>query len=231
MNPSDQTLEVHTRRSVEAVTIWLHGQGASSEDLTPILRNLTGSRELGLRYLAPDAPVRRLRANGKRPGRAWYDVETPESDAIDAESLNEAHSRLVSLLDGERQGTPTNRILIAGFSQGGAMALHTGLQYPHRLAGIIILSGELLYPEELSERIHPANADTPILMIHGQEDDLIPVEEARANRDRLRSLGLAVEWHELPLGHEISLDTVAIADQWIQARLNEQGVTANREDQ
>lgn len=231
MNPSDDTLEVHTRRSIEAVNIWLHGQGASSEDLTSILRNLAGSRELGLRYLAPNAPVRRLRANGGRPGRAWYDVAAPESGEVDAESLDETHGRLVRLLDGERQSIPTHRTLIAGFSQGAAMALHTGLQYPHRLAGIIALSGEVLYPEDLSERIHPANAETPILMVHGADDDLIPVEEARANRDRLRDLGLNVEWHELPLGHEISLDTVAIADQWIQARLNEQGVTGNREDQ
>ncbi|TDT40168.1 phospholipase/carboxylesterase [Halospina denitrificans] len=230
MSPSNDRLEFHTRRSVEATTVWLHGQGADSEDLIPILKNLTGSRELGLRYLAPNAPMRRLRANGNRPGRAWYDMAASESDEPDAESLNESHNRLTELLDTEQQAMPTSRTLIGGFSQGGAMALHTGLQYPRQLAGIIVLSGELLDPETLSERIHTANAQTPILMIHGEEDELIPVEEARENRDTLRGLGLQVDWHELPLAHEISMDTVEIVDQWIQARLKEQGVTGNRDD-
>jgi phospholipase/carboxylesterase len=229
VSPSNDTLEIHTKRDVKATTIWLHGQGTSSEDLTPVLKNLTDSRKLGLRYLAPNAPMRLLKANGNRPGRAWYDMAAPNSDEPDTESLEETHSRLLELLDAERQDMPASRTILAGFSQGGAMALYTGLQYPHRLAGVMVLSGELLYPRDISERIHPANAQTPILMIHGTEDELIPVEEARENRDRLRSLGLPVDWHELPLGHEISMDTVGIIDPWIQARLKAEGVTADQD--
>ena len=231
MSPSNDTLEFHTRRNVEATSVWLHGQGASSEDLIPVLKHLTGSRELGLRYLAPEAPMRLLEATGKRPGRAWYDMASPDSTEPDPETLTETQRRITELLDTDRQqGMPTERTLIGGFSQGGAIALHIGMQYPHSLAGIIVLSGELIDSENLQDRISPANANTPILMIHGQHDTLIPLQEAEANRDRLRAAGLCVDWHSLPLDHEISMDTLGIVDQWMQARLQDQGVTGNRDD-
>lgn len=230
MSPSNDTLEIHTKRDVNATTIWLHGQGASSDDLIPILKNLTGSRELGLRYLAPDAPMRLIKANGNRPGRVWYDMASPDSTAPDPETLEETQNRLSGLLDDERQqGMPSEKTLIAGFSQGGAMALHVGLQYPHTLAGIIVLSGELIDTESLHEHVHSANAATPILMIHGQHDSLIPLQEAEANRDRLRAAGLPVDWHSLPLDHEINMETIQIIDQWIQERLKDQGVTAGQD--
>ncbi|XOZ33039.1 alpha/beta hydrolase [Halomonadaceae bacterium KBTZ08] len=231
MHGSDETLTIHTRRNVEAAMLWLHGQGTSSEDLTPLFKNLAASRELGLRYLAPNAPMRRLQALGGRMGRAWYDVAAADSGEADPETLCESHTQLTGLLDAEREtGIPPARTLVGGFSQGGAMALHTALQYPYPLAGIIVLSGELLHPEALAGAIHPANAATPILMIHGTGDELIPVEEAKTNRDRLRDLGLPVDWHTLALGHEISMDTIALVDQWTEARLAAQGVTSNPAD-
>lgn len=231
MSPSNDTLEIHTRRDVKATTIWLHGQGASSEDLIPLFKNLTGSRELGLRYLAPDAPMRLIRANGNRPGRVWYDMASEDSTEPDPETLEETRNRLASLLDTERQqGMPSGKTMIGGFSQGAAVALHAGLQYPHTLAGIIVLSGEVIDPENLKKRVHAANAATPILMIHGEHDSLVPLGEAEANRDRLRSMGFPVDWHSLPLDHEISMETIGIVDQWIQARLEEHGITANQDD-
>lgn len=231
MQGSDETLEIHTRRNVQATTLWLHGQGTSSEDLTPLFKHLSDSRELGLRYLAPNAPVRRLAALGDRMGRAWYDMAAADSQEPDAESLSESHAQLTRLLEAERERhMPSRKTVIGGFSQGGALALHTGLQYPHELAGIIVLSGELLHPEDLGERIDPANTATPILMIHGSHDGMIPVEEAEANRDRLLALGLPVEWHTLPLGHEISMETISIIDQWLRARLEAQGVTPGQND-
>ena len=231
MSPSSDTMEIHTRRDVEATTIWLHGQGASSEDLIPLFKNLTGSRELGLRYLAPDAPMRLIRANGNRPGRVWYDMASEDSTEPDPETLEETRNRLASLLDTERQqGMSSGKTMIGGFSQGAAVALHAGLQYPHALAGIIMLSGEVIDPENLEKRVHAANATTPILMIHGEHDSLVPLGEAEANRDRLRSMGFPVDWHSLPLDHEISMETIGIVDQWIRARLEEQGITAIQDD-
>lgn len=231
MHGTDETLTIHTRRNVEAAMLWLHGQGASSEDLAPLFKNLTASRELGLRYLAPNAPLHRLQALGGRMGRAWYDVAAPDSNEPDPETLSESHSQLAGLLDAEQAtGIPSARTLVGGFSQGGAMALHTALQYPYPLAGIIVLSGEVLRPDTLAGTINPANAATPILMIHGTEDELIPVAEAKANRDRLQSLGLPVDWHTLSLGHEISMDTIALVDQWTEARLAAQGATTNPAD-
>lgn len=232
MHESNDTLEIHTRRTIQATTLWLHGQGASSEDLIPIFKNLTDSRALGLRYVAPNAPLRRLTALGNRMGRAWYDGAAPDSDEPDPESLAETHTQLTALLDSEhRNAIPSSKTVIGGFSQGAALALYTGLQHPHALAGIVALSGELLNPDDLANRIHPANATTPILMIHGTEDAAVSLQEAEANRDRLRAQGLPVDWHTLALGHEISMDTIAIIDQWILARLQEQGVAASHEDQ
>ena len=232
MGGADDILEIHSRREIQATTLWLHGQGADSEDLTSLFRHLEQSRELGLRYVAPNAPMRRLQALEGRLGRAWYDVAEADSPDPDPESLSESVTLINSLLENEAEaGRPAERTVVGGFSQGGALALNAALQFPQKLAGIVVLSGELLQPETLAQRIHPANAATPILMIHGEEDPLIPLHEAESNRDRLRSLGLPVEWHSLPLGHEISLETIGLIDQWLLARLKAQGITTDPETQ
>lgn len=232
MGGADDILEIHSRREIQATTLWLHGQGADSEDLTSLFRYLEQSRELGLRYLAPNAPMRRLQTLEGRLGRAWYDVADASGPAPDPESLTDNVDLITRLLDNEAEaGRPAERTVVGGFSQGGALALHAALQFPQPLAGIVVLSGELLQPETLTQRIHPANATTPILMIHGEEDQLIPVHEAERNRDQLRALGLPVEWHSLPLGHEISMETIGLIDQWLLARLTAQGVTAESEAQ
>ncbi|PAU81614.1 phospholipase [Halovibrio salipaludis] len=232
MGGIDNILEIHSRREIQATSLWLHGQGADSEDLTPLFRHLEQARELGLRYLAPNAPMRRLQALEGRLGRAWYDVAAADGPDPDPESLSESVSLITGLLENELEaGRSAELTVVGGFSQGGALALEAALQFPQALAGIVVLSGELLQPDTLAQRIHPANAATPILMIHGEEDPLIPVHEAESNRDQLLSLGLPVEWHRLPLGHEISMETISLVDDWLLARLKALGVTAEPQAQ
>lgn len=222
-NSNDECLEVFTRRQVEGATLWLHGQGVSADDLTPILKNLTRSRELGLHYLAPNAPVRNLSVNNGRPTRAWFDmVENAESDDPICEGLEESCDSISRLLDEEAtRGMPSRQTILAGFSQGGTLALHAGLQYSEPLAGILVLSSALIAADKIPKASDSANGETPILMIHGEEDDVVPLSVASEGRDYLRSLGYQVDWKTLPLGHTVSMEEVELMDDWIYSRIAE----------
>ncbi len=210
-------IEVYTRAQVVASIVWLHGLGVGGSDMDGLITNMRHSRELGLHHLAPHAPLRRITVNGGRPARAWYDVLGDPADVPpDEAGISESAGRINRLLNGERRrGMPSEHIVLGGFSQGGAMALHCGLRYPHRLAGIVVLSGELLLPERLADERHPANANTPILMIHGTEDEAVPMADAARGRDRLREHGYVVEWQEFTAGHTVPMEAVATVDAWV----------------
>jgi phospholipase/carboxylesterase len=212
----DDLVELYTRPELVACTLWLHGLGTNATDLDSIITNMHRSRELGLHYLAPSAPIRPITLNNGRSARAWFDVagdpaEVPE----DREGIEDSSKRIAMLLDQERdRGIPSEHTVIGGFSQGASQALHTGLRYPHRLGGIILLSGELVLPDLLAAERHPANADIPILMLHGTGDETIPLDDARRSRDRLRELGYTVDWHEFPMGHAVCAEEIEILDAW-----------------
>jgi phospholipase/carboxylesterase len=222
MNEQQEDLiEVYTRPELVACTIWLHGLGVNGTDMDAIITNMRKSRQLGLHHLAPSAPLRRITVNKGMPMRAWFDItgdpaEVPEDRA----GIEESAARIFRLLDKERErGIASQHTVIGGFSQGAALALHTGLRYPHRLGGVILLSGELLLADSLADERHPANVDTPILMLHGTEDEAVPLEDARRSRDRLRELGYKVDWHEFPTGHAVSPEEIEILDDWAYAIL------------
>jgi phospholipase/carboxylesterase len=212
----DDLIELYTRPELVACTMWLHGLGVNATDMDAIITSMRRSRELGLHYLAPSAPLRPITVNRGQPMRAWFDVtgdpaEVPE----DRTGIEESAGRIAKLLDDEgARGIAPEHTIIGGFSQGASLALHTGLRYPHRLGGIILLSGELLLADSLAEERHPANADVPILMMHGTRDETIPLEDALRSRDRLRELGYPVEWHEFSMGHAVCPEEIDLLDQW-----------------
>lgn len=219
-----ELLEVYTRPAAKltAATIWLHGQGANAEDLNPILVNLRRSRELGLHWLAPSAPLRRMTVNDGRPARAWYDIPK-EPDAVDADrdGIEQSSKRMHDLLDARiASGMPARRIVLGGFSQGGSLALHAGLGYSRALGGIIVLSGELLLAGTLDSLRSAASLETPILLLHGSDDPVVPISAAQAGRDRLDALGYSVAWHEFPIEHTVSVEQVELLDGWMFQRLS-----------
>ncbi len=216
-----EIFEVYTRRKVKATTIWLHGMGVNAEDLNPILVNLRQSREIGLHYIAPNAPLRRITVNEGMPTRAWFDVRGEPGEApLDRDGMDESMQSIHGLLDRAReQGRDSRHIILAGFSQGGTLALHAGLRYPHALAGIVVMSGELLFADSLTEEAEAGGRDTPILMLHGENDRVVPITDARASRDVLQASGYTVDWNEYPIEHTVSPEEVERADDWIHHQL------------
>ncbi len=216
-----EVFEVYTRRKVKAANVWLHGMGVNAEDLNPILVNLRQSREIGLHYIAPNAPLRRITVNEGMPTRAWFDVRGEPGEApLDREGMDESTRSVHDLLDRVReQGRDPRHIILAGFSQGATLALHAGLRYPHTLAGIVVMSGELLFADSLMEEAEAASRDTPILMLHGVNDRVVPINDARASRDALQADGYSVEWDEYPIEHTVSPEEVERVDDWIHQRL------------
>lgn len=225
----DDLIELYTRREVFAAAIWLHGLGVNATDLDDIIRNMSRSRDLGLHYVAPGAPLRPITINGGRPSRAWFDVfGDPETAGEDREGIRQSSEAIRELIDAERaRGTPAECIVLGGFSQGAGLALHAGLHYPHRLAGIIMLSGELVLADDLETERDAANAQTPVLMVHGSDDETVPPDVAQRSRQRLEDLGYPVEWHEFPGGHVVTPEAVEAADAFT-FRVLEPGVRERR---
>ncbi|QOC21914.1 dienelactone hydrolase family protein [Wenzhouxiangella sp. AB-CW3] len=218
-----EIFEVYTRRKVRAANIWLHGMGVNAEDLNPILVNLRQSREIGLHYIAPSAPIRRITVNQDRPTRAWFDVRGEPGEApLDRDGMDESTRMVHDQLDRLRnQGRDPRHIILAGFSQGATLALHAGLRYPHSLAGIVVMSGELLFADSLMDEAEAASRHTPILMLHGENDRVVPITDARASRDALQASGYQIEWNEFPIEHTVSPEEVERVDDWIHQRLTE----------
>jgi phospholipase/carboxylesterase len=218
-----EVFEVYTRRKVKATNVWLHGMGVNAEDLNPILVNLRQSREIGLHYIAPNAPLKRITVNEGKPTRAWFDVRGEPGEApLDREGIDESTRAIHDLLDHVlEQGREPGHIILAGFSQGATLALHAGLRYPHALGGIVVMSGELLFADSLQEEAESASQQTPILMLHGEDDRVIPIDDARASRDALVARGYRVEWNEYPIEHTVSPEEVERVDDWIHQRLTD----------
>jgi len=177
--------------------------------------------QLAIRFVFPHAPSRPVTINGGYVMRAWYDVLDPDlTQHQDEAGLRESSDQLAALIQREvERGVPAQAIVVAGFSQGGAVALFGGLRYPARLAGVLALSTYLPLAVSFENERHPANADTPILMAHGTDDPLIPLSTAAGSRDRLRSLGYAVEWRDYPMPHSVCAAELADIAGWLQTVL------------
>ena len=201
-----------------ASVIWLHGLGADGHDFVPIVP------ELGLpaaRFVFPHAPVRPVTLNMGMRMRAWYDIKTLTAEGrADEEGIRASVALAQRYVAAERAaGIASNRIVLAGFSQGGAIALHAGLRHAEPLAGIIGLSTYLPLQATLARELSEANRATPILMCHGIYDPVLPAQLGAMARGWLRELGYAVEWHEYPMQHQVCLPEIQDIAAWLRARL------------
>jgi phospholipase/carboxylesterase len=201
-------IELETGANPQAAVIWLHGLGADGHDFEPIVPELDLAAPV--RFVFPHAPVRPVTINGGMRMRAWYDIFQlgggPEDDA----GVRASQRLLEDLISKETgRGIAPGRIVLAGFSQGGAVALQTALRHPQRLAGILALSTYLPLAPKLESERAKANQDLPIFMAHGTYDDIIPIDRAQASRKHLEALGYAVEWHDYPMPHSVCAPEVA----------------------
>ncbi len=216
-----ETLEVETARAPEACVIWLHGLGADGHDFEPIVPALDLPEKPGVRFVFPHAPMQPVTINGGMVMRAWYDVYGGDGPRREDEAgVRAAQARLEALIARERaRGIPAAKLALAGFSQGGAIALQTGLRHAERLAGIMGLSSYLPLAATLAAEAAAANRDVPIFLAHGTQDALIPLERARRSRDRLRELGYRVEWREYPMAHQVCDAELRDISRWLRAVL------------
>jgi phospholipase/carboxylesterase len=206
-----QTIEVGTAPNPIAAVIWLHGLGADCHDFEPLVPEIVSRRERAWRFVFPNAPVRPVTINGGMSMRAWYDILGFDRRVLeDAAGFRDTDARIGALIAQQiERGIPANRIVLAGFSQGGAVSLYTGLRYPERLAGILALSCYLPLAGALAAERAPANAGVPIFMAHGLEDGVLPIAMGLDSREVLKGLGFAVEWHQYRMAHSVSQPEVA----------------------
>jgi phospholipase/carboxylesterase len=208
-------IEIETTPAPTASIIWLHGLGADGHDFEPIVPELGLPKSTAVRFIFPHAPVRPVTINGGARMRAWYDV-TPDGQQ-DAGGVRASQAHVEALIARERtRGISAGAIVLAGFSQGGAMALQTGLRHPERLAGILALSAYLPLPDTLAQDASTANRDLPIFMAHGTQDPVIPLSWAKRSRDFLLRLGYAVEWHEYLMPHSVCAEEIADIGSWLR---------------
>lgn len=211
-------IEVNPSGKPAATIIWLHGLGADGHDFEAIVPELRLPDSLPVRFVFPHAPERAVTVNAGMIMRAWFDLIDLNLDAnsADKEQFSESVEMLEALIENElRSGLASDRIVLAGFSQGGAIALHTGLHFPKRLAGILAMSMHLPTIRDRSAALSPANREVPIMMAHGQMDPLIPLARAIETRQELTRLGYAVSWHEYPIQHSVCAEEVADIRAWL----------------
>ncbi len=212
-----ETIEIETGAAAEAVVIWLHGLGADGHDFEPVVPELKAGWALPVRFVFPHAPERAVTINMGMRMRAWYDILQLGGGPEDEAGIRLSQAQLERLVERESaRGIAARRIVLAGFSQGGAIALQTGLRLRQRLAGVLALSSYLPLAARLAPERNAENADVPIFMAHGQHDDLIPVERARLSRDALQRLGYAVEWREYPMPHAVCPEEIADIGRWLR---------------
>jgi len=207
---------IEPRNEHKASVIWLHGLGADGHDFESIVPELNLSDESGIRFIFPNAPIRPVTINGGMSMRAWYDVKSPNLRELeDIDSITESHELITQYIDAEiEKGISANKIILAGFSQGGAIALHTGLRYPVPLAGLLALSTYLPVVNQLKEVTQ--SKDIPIMMAHGIADPVIPVDQGRTSSQTLKDEGYKVEWHEYMMQHAVCLEEINAISSWIK---------------
>jgi phospholipase/carboxylesterase len=212
-----ETIEIETAPAPRASIIWLHGLGADGHDFEPIVPELGLPDTLAVRFVFPHAPMRAVTINGGAVMRAWYDVVAAGADRREVEAgVRESARRVEMLIDRERaRGVADSAIVLAGFSQGGAMALHTGLRHRERLAGVMALSCFLPLAEAVAAEASAANRDVPIFMAHGVHDPLIPLARGRDAADLLAGLGYRIDWQEYPMPHSVCAEEVADIARWL----------------
>lgn len=209
MNPL-QHIELATGAEPAGSVIWLHGLGADGWDFVPIVRELPLPETLALRFIFPHAPERPVTINNGYVMRAWYDIRQQDIARVpDEAGIRDSQAAVERLIARERErGVPAARIVLAGFSQGGAIALQAGLRHREKLAGIVALSTYLPLEGSLDAEASGANKSTPIFMAHGTEDPIVPLQLADASQRALRARGYEVEWDTWPMPHAVCAEEV-----------------------
>ncbi len=213
-------IELATGDQPRGTVIWMHGLGADGWDFVPIVRELGLAEELPLRFVFPNAPVRPVTINNGFAMRAWYDIAMADIGRLpDEAGIRQSQAQVEAFLAREKsRGIASERIVLAGFSQGGAIALHTGLRHTEPLAGILALSTYLPLAETLDRESADANDRVPIFMAHGNQDPVIPLALAQSSRETLAARGLSPEWHAYPMPHSVCAEEVAAISRWLAAR-------------
>jgi phospholipase/carboxylesterase len=208
-------LEIETGKNPTASIIWLHGLGADGNDFAPIVPELRLPKT-AIRFVFPHAPVRPVTINGGMRMRAWYDIADGANAREDERGVRASQELIETLIDREKErGAKADRLVLAGFSQGGAIALHTGLRHPERIAGIMALSTYVPVGEKLLAEASTANRDVPIFMAHGSYDPIIPLARAEQSRKLLESLGYPVQWREYGMPHSVCPEELADIGAWL----------------
>ncbi|MDP9605020.1 phospholipase/carboxylesterase [Variovorax sp. YR750] len=204
-------IEIETAPNPTATVIVMHGLGADGNDFVPIAGELDLSAVGPVRFVFPNAPVMPVTINGGYQMPAWYDIVVPDLEAEEDEAgLRRSQATVEAVIAGEKaRGIAADRIVVAGFSQGCAMALMTGLRHTERLAGIVGLSGYLPIAATTAAERHAANHETPVFLAHGRQDPVVPYAAAVRTREALGALGYAVEWHEYTMAHSVCMEEVA----------------------
>jgi phospholipase/carboxylesterase len=217
-----ETIEAESGPDPETTIIILHGLGADGNDFVPIAQQLDLDPIGSVRFVFPHAPVMPVTINGGYRMRAWYDILGTESQgAQDETGLRRSVELIEALIEREKQrGVPAARIVLAGFSQGCAMSLLTGLRHRERLGGIAGLSGYLPLAAQTAAERSEASLGTPIFLAHGWQDEVIEFERAQKSAEALRALGYEVEWHEYPMGHSVCTEEVQHLNEWLLKALS-----------
>jgi len=211
-------VEIETRPSPTHAVIWMHGLGADGHDFEPIVDEFDAEALPPTRFVFPHAPVRPVTINGGYVMRAWYDILSQDfaQRREDPAGVIESAAQIEALIARENaRGVPDANIVLAGFSQGGAIALHTGLRHGQTLAGILALSTYLPLADTLAGEADAANADTPIFMAHGRDDGVIPHDFARKSFEQLQAAGYPIEWQTYFVEHGIVLEEVRDIERWL----------------
>jgi len=216
-----ETVEVANGANPQGSVIWLHGLGADGHDFEAIVPELGVADQLSLRFVFPHAPMRPVTINGGMTMRAWYDILTLERGGPQDEAGIRESGRLLELLiEREHQrDIPHDKIVLAGFSQGGAIALHTALRYPHRLAGLMALSTWLplqdSFDTEVVGNTRAQSQELPVFMAHGSSDPMLPMALGQQSCETLEKAGYAVEWHDYPMAHAVCAEEIADIRNWL----------------
>jgi phospholipase/carboxylesterase len=217
MSQALEIIEIETGAKPGAAVIWLHGLGADAHDFEPVVPELRLPASKPVRFIFPNAPQRPVTINMGMRMRAWYDILQLGGGPEDEAGICGSQAALEKLIAAQQQkGIPARKIVLAGFSQGGAIALQAALRHAERLAGVLALSTYLPLQGSLEKERSALNSDVPIFMAHGAYDPMIPMVRAMQSRDALQALGYPVEWREYPMPHSVCPQEIADIGEFLQ---------------
>jgi phospholipase/carboxylesterase len=204
------TIQIETHRNPDCAVIWLHGLGANGHDFEPIVAELNLPESVNARFIFPNAPVQAVSLNNGMQMPAWYDIYGLDKDSKeDSIGIKKISKEIRLLIQQEIDaGIDANKIVLAGFSQGGALTLYTGLSYPQRLGGLLALSCYLPMREQLESFAKDSQRDLPIFMAHGNYDDVVPLAFANIAKELLETQGFKVDWHDYPYAHTVCAEEI-----------------------